>query len=154
MPSMVVPCCNQHPFRPPDGASHPFLNHRGQGNPANERICRHIIKLENLREELPPLLKKYNLDKAGHPETSFWALAFCRKSTCSIDVKILMFPKALPEGIEWIGRQGIATGNKCQRIKHFQICKRQLLQCRLHLYGSKSGINGPTALAIPSCKML
>mmetsp|Transcript_35254 Transcript_35254/g.56705 ORF Transcript_35254/g.56705 Transcript_35254/m.56705 type:complete len:394 (+) Transcript_35254:119-1300(+) len=33
------------------------------GNPANERICRHIIKLENLREELPPLLKKYNLDK-------------------------------------------------------------------------------------------
>ena len=101
----------------------PFLNHSGQGNPANERICRHIIKLENLREELPPLLKKYNLDKAGHPETSVWALAFYRKSTCSIDVKILMFPKALPEGIEWIiewiGRQGIATGNKCQRIKHF-----------------------------------
>jgi hypothetical protein len=95
------------------------LNHSGQGNPANERICRHIIKLENLREELPPLLKKYNLDKAGHPETSFWALAFYGKSTCSIDVKILMFPKALPEGIEWIGRQGIATGNKFQRIKHF-----------------------------------
>lgn len=106
-------------FPPARWSLTPFLNHRGQGNPANERIRRHIIKLENLREELPPLLKKYNLDKAGHPETSFWALAFCRKSTCSIDVKILMFPKALPEGIEWIGRQGIATGNKCQRIKHF-----------------------------------
>eukprot|EP00438_Fugacium_kawagutii_P006794 Skav218522 [mRNA] locus=scaffold2478:211035:211688:- [translate_table: standard] len=33
------------------------------GNPAASRICRHIIKLENLSHELPPLLKKYNLEK-------------------------------------------------------------------------------------------
>lgn len=33
------------------------------GNPANKRICRHIVKLENLRDEFPPLLEKYNLNK-------------------------------------------------------------------------------------------
>lgn len=37
------------------------------GNPANKRICRHIVKLENLRDEFPPLLEKYNLNKA-HPD--------------------------------------------------------------------------------------
>ncbi|CAJ1445736.1 unnamed protein product [Effrenium voratum] len=33
------------------------------GNPANGRICRHIIKLEHLQQEFPPIMEKYALQK-------------------------------------------------------------------------------------------
>ena len=63
MPSMVVPClAGDHTGH--GAAWSKDAPQLARGNPANERICRHIIKLENLREELPPLLKRYNLEKA------------------------------------------------------------------------------------------
>ena len=64
----------------------------------------------------------------GHPETSFWVLAFRRNPTAQLMSKSWR--------TEWIGGQGIATGswvNRCQHIKHLFICKPQLFQWCLTL---------------------
>lgn len=55
------------------------------GNPAKGRICRHIIKLENLREDFDPLMLKYNLAKVGFLQRSLLRLGEGREEQVSCE---------------------------------------------------------------------